>query len=43
MKAKIMPSEVDKQDLDTLLWIILNMDNQDQELQHEDAAIFGLM
>lgn len=40
----IMPSEVDKQDLDTLLWIILTEnEGKDQELQDEDGAIMGLM
>jgi hypothetical protein len=38
----IMPSEVDKQDLDTLLWIILS-ENQDKGLQDEDGAIMGLL
>lgn len=38
----IMPSEVDKQDLDTLLWIILS-ENEDKDLQDDDGAIMGLM
>ncbi len=39
-----MPSEVDKQDLDILLWIILsdNVSN-DNDLQDDDGAIMGLM
>jgi hypothetical protein len=39
-----MPSEVDKQDLDTLLWIILS-DNaeKNKELEDEDGAIMGLL
>ena len=39
-----MPSEVDKQDLDTLLWIILSENTEkDNELQDEDGVIMGLM
>jgi hypothetical protein len=38
----IMPSEVDKQDLDTLLWIILS-ENKEKEALDEDGAIMGLM
>ena len=44
MKINIMPSEVDKQDLDTLLWIILSQEaEKDKDLQDEDGAIMGLM
>lgn len=38
---KIMPSEVDKQDLDILLWILLSEETQ-QEEYNEDAPIMGL-
>jgi hypothetical protein len=41
MKQGIMPSIIDQQDLDTLLWIILS-DNK-QEDQSADGAIMGLL
>jgi hypothetical protein len=41
---QIMPSEVDKQDLDTLLWIILSDNTEkNKELEDEDGAIMGLL
>lgn len=44
MKVNVMPSEVDKQDLDTLLWIILSQEaEKNQEIEDEDGAIMGLM
>jgi hypothetical protein len=37
-----MPSEVDKQELDLLLWIILS-DNNNQEAKQTSSAIMGLL
>lgn len=37
-----MPSEVDKQDLETLLWIMLSQ-NEEETNQNTDAPIMGLL
>ncbi len=38
---QIMPSEVDKQDLDTLMWIMLS-ENESDDSQYEDSEYMGL-
>lgn len=42
MKAQIMPDVVDRQDLDTLLWIILSQ-NEEETKENTDAPIMGLL
>lgn len=42
MKQGILPSEVDKQDLDILLWIALSPD-KGQEADVSEGAIMGLL
>ncbi len=37
-----MPSEVDKQELDTLYWIILSQ-NEEETKQNTDTPIMGLL
>lgn len=41
MKQGILPSEVDKQDLDILLWVVLSKDKE-QEANIKDGPIMGL-
>lgn len=42
LKINIMPSEVDKQELDTLYWIILSQ-NEEETKQNTDTPIMGLL
>lgn len=42
MKQGILPSEVDKQDLDILLWIALSQDKK-EEIDASEGAIMGLL
>ena len=42
MKQGILPSEVDKQDLDLLLWIALSQDKE-SEINATDGPIMGLL
>jgi len=43
MKQGILPSEVDKQDLDILLWIALSQDKGEHEADASQGAIMGLL